>query len=70
MFCQLNLTRFPDQRRSRLPEGASPWIPAGGNEVASGARWKRFLLRHATASGLEAARAIGMLARTWRANHG
>ena len=70
MFCHAQPTQTPDHRRAPFAERAAPRLQAGGDEIQAGARWKRFLLRHASASGLEAARPGGTLARIWRGNHG
>jgi len=53
MFRQAIRSQSPAYRHFPLAERSACGTPWGRNEIAAGARWKRFLLAQATASGLE-----------------
>jgi len=66
---QANTSQSPDHGHS--PRAArSAYRTALGTEIASGARWKRFLLAVSALSGLEAVSPGGTFVRRRRGSHG
>lgn len=69
MFHQANRSQSPAHPHSPFAERSASRTPLGKDEIATGARWKRFLLALATGSGLETERPGGTFPRGRRGNH-